>query len=80
MQSCPCCARCCPQNARCLVVQATEPAALVALLQGCEAAVLVGDPRQLPPTVVSTQAGPLVVLTGKGTRLGAQMPTCLVTA
>ncbi len=39
-------------------MQATEPAALVALLQGCEAAVLVGDPRQLPPTVVSTQAGP----------------------
>ncbi|KAK9812656.1 hypothetical protein WJX72_001408 [[Myrmecia] bisecta] len=36
--------------------QATEPAALVALLRHCEAAVLVGDPRQLPPTVISRQA------------------------
>ena len=36
--------------------QATEPAALVALLRRCRAAVLVGDPAQLPPTVVSQDA------------------------
>lgn len=33
--------------------QATEPAALIPLLSQCQAAVLVGDPCQLPPTVVS---------------------------
>ncbi|DBA71486.1 TPA: hypothetical protein ACH3X2_14306 [Trebouxia sp. C0005] len=36
--------------------QATEPASLIPLLCNCEAAVLVGDPCQLPPTVISTQA------------------------
>lgn len=34
-------------------MQATEPASLIPLLCNCEAAVLVGDPCQLPPTVVS---------------------------
>ena len=33
--------------------QATEPAALIPLLRAATAALLVGDPRQLPPTVVS---------------------------
>ena len=33
--------------------QATEPAALIPLLAQCQAAVLVGDPCQLPPTVVA---------------------------
>ncbi|KAL3148087.1 hypothetical protein ABBQ38_15521 [Trebouxia sp. C0009 RCD-2024] len=37
--------------------QATEPASLIPLLCNCEAAVLVGDPCQLPPTVVSLRAG-----------------------
>lgn len=37
--------------------QATEPAALIPLLSQCQAAVLVGDPCQLPPTVVSRQVG-----------------------
>ncbi|KAL3140824.1 hypothetical protein ABBQ32_14194 [Trebouxia sp. C0010 RCD-2024] len=37
--------------------QATEPASLIPLLRNCEAAVLVGDPCQLPPTVVSLRAG-----------------------
>jgi len=36
--------------------QATEPAALVPLLRKARAAVLVGDPAQLPPTVVSAEA------------------------
>ena len=35
--------------------QAVEPAALVPLLKGCEAAVMVGDACQLPPTVISRQ-------------------------
>ncbi|KAK9866541.1 hypothetical protein WJX84_006717 [Apatococcus fuscideae] len=36
--------------------QAVEPAALVPLLHGCEAALMVGDACQLPPTVISRQA------------------------
>ncbi|KAK9863459.1 hypothetical protein WJX84_011464 [Apatococcus fuscideae] len=36
--------------------QAVEPAALVPLLKGCEAALMVGDACQLPPTVISSQA------------------------
>lgn len=39
-----------------LTPQAAEPASLVALLMGAESAVLVGDPRQLPPTVKSPPA------------------------
>lgn len=31
----------------------TEPACIIPLLCNCEAAVLVGDPQQLPPTVIS---------------------------
>jgi hypothetical protein len=38
-----------------LGMQATEPASLIPLLCNCEAAVLVGDPCQLPPTVISTR-------------------------
>ncbi|KAG2491441.1 hypothetical protein HYH03_010227 [Edaphochlamys debaryana] len=45
---------------RCVVVdeasQATEPSALVALTRGAAFAVLAGDPRQLPPTVISEEA------------------------
>jgi regulator of nonsense transcripts 1 len=36
--------------------QATEPATLVPLVRGAQMAVLAGDPRQLPPTVVSRAA------------------------
>ena len=36
--------------------QATEPSTLVPLVRGCEACVLAGDPRQLPPTVTSAEA------------------------
>lgn len=38
-----------------MLMQATEPASLIPLLCNCEAAVLVGDPCQLPPTVISTR-------------------------
>jgi len=38
-----------------MVMQATEPASLIPLLCNCEAVVLVGDPCQLPPTVISTR-------------------------
>ena len=45
---------------RCVVLdeatQATEPSTLVPLVRGCEACVLAGDPRQLPPTVTSAEA------------------------
>jgi regulator of nonsense transcripts 1 len=37
--------------------QATEPAALVPLVRGARQIVLVGDHRQLPPTVISRRAG-----------------------
>ncbi|PNG93948.1 Regulator of nonsense transcripts 1, partial [Tetrabaena socialis] len=36
--------------------QATEPSVLVALTRGASFAVLAGDPRQLPPTVMSAEA------------------------
>ncbi len=36
--------------------QATEPAVLVALTRGSAFTVLAGDPRQLPPTVLSEEA------------------------
>jgi senataxin len=36
--------------------QCTEPAALIPLRYGCRNLVLVGDPRQLPPTVLSANA------------------------
>lgn len=35
--------------------QAPEPGSLIPLLAGCESAVLVGDPCQLPPTVLSAE-------------------------
>ena len=40
---------------QCILLQATEPASLIPLLCNCEAAVLVGDPCQLPPTIISTR-------------------------
>ena len=43
-------------------MQATEPSALVPLLSGCEAMVIVGDPRQLPPTILSQQVHVKLVL------------------
>ena len=36
--------------------QATEPASLVPIVKGCRQLVLVGDHKQLPPTVISTRA------------------------
>jgi hypothetical protein len=36
--------------------QATEPATLVPLMQGAQCAVMAGDPRQLPPTIISREA------------------------
>ncbi|GMH35066.1 hypothetical protein BSKO_02934 [Bryopsis sp. KO-2023] len=36
--------------------QSTEPATLVPLVQGVECLVMAGDPRQLPPTVISQTA------------------------
>ena len=36
--------------------QVTEPMALVPLANGCQQLVLVGDHKQLPPTVVSREA------------------------
>lgn len=36
-----------------LDLKVTEPACIIPLLCNCEAAVLVGDPQQLPPTVLS---------------------------
>ncbi len=36
--------------------QATEPATLVPIVRGCRQLVLVGDHKQLPPTVISTHA------------------------
>eukprot|EP00667_Euglena_gracilis_P032177 EG_transcript_48721 len=36
--------------------QATEPQALVPVVYGCRHLVLVGDPKQLPATVLSTEA------------------------
>ncbi len=35
--------------------QAVEPATLIPLIKGCQAALLVGDVKQLPPTVLSRQ-------------------------
>ena len=36
--------------------QATEPATLVPIVRGCKQLVLVGDHKQLPPTVISSRA------------------------
>ena len=36
--------------------QSTEPSTLIPLRYGCKRLVLVGDPRQLPPTVLSDAA------------------------
>ena len=36
--------------------QATEPATLIPIVRGCRQLVLVGDHKQLPPTVISTRA------------------------
>ena len=36
--------------------QATEPAVLVPLTRGAQCVVMAGDPKQLPPTIVSPQA------------------------
>jgi hypothetical protein len=35
------------------LLQATEPATLIPLTRGAQCVVMAGDPRQLPPTVVS---------------------------
>ena len=43
------------QGMQCRSGQTTEPASLVPLMRNCEAAVLVGDPCQLPPTVLSSE-------------------------
>lgn len=38
-------------------MQATEPACLIPIIRsGADSLVLVGDPAQLPPTVISQQA------------------------
>lgn len=39
-----------------LCIQATEPGTLIPLRYGCRTLVLVGDPRQLPATVISEEA------------------------
>lgn len=48
------------QNFRLVVLdeatQATEPSSLIPLLRGAESVVIAGDPKQLPPTVVSQGA------------------------
>jgi senataxin len=36
--------------------EATEPEVLLAISLGCEKLMLVGDPKQLPPTLLSRQA------------------------
>lgn len=36
--------------------QSTEPCTLVPLLLGAQSLVMAGDPRQLPPTIVSKKA------------------------
>ena len=36
--------------------QATEPSSLIPLIRGAESVVIAGDPKQLPPTVVSMEA------------------------
>ena len=36
--------------------QAIEPATLIPLVKGCRAALLVGDDKQLPPTILSHKA------------------------
>lgn len=36
--------------------QATEPSTLIPLMRGAESVIMAGDPRQLPPTVISRGA------------------------
>ena len=36
--------------------QASEPSALVPIIRGCRQLILVGDHKQLPPTVISEKA------------------------
>lgn len=36
--------------------QATEPSTLIPLVRGAESVVMAGDPKQLPPTVISRGA------------------------
>lgn len=36
--------------------QATEPSSFIPLLRGAESVVIAGDPKQLPPTVISQGA------------------------
>ncbi|MCA1827878.1 MAG: AAA family ATPase [Myxococcales bacterium] len=56
--------------------QAVEPAVYLALLR-CSRAVLAGDHRQLPPTVISPDAAPLSVSLFE--RLTAAQPSAMVT-
>ena len=36
--------------------QATEPSSLIPLIRGAESVIIAGDPKQLPPTVISQGA------------------------
>ncbi|KAL3136519.1 hypothetical protein ABBQ38_005768 [Trebouxia sp. C0009 RCD-2024] len=55
--------------------QATEPSTLIPLMRGAESVVMAGDPRQLPPTVVSRgaeEAGLQVTLFDRLQRSGVE--------
>ncbi len=49
--------------------QATEPATIVPLTKGCRQVVLIGDQKQLPPTIISREAD----AAGLGTSLFERM-------